>query len=172
VANWFVEGGWRFKALHRLILLSNTYRQASTSPVMETAMEKDPNNKLLWQFSRRRLEAEEIRDAALAIAGKLNTKAAGPGVIVPADPELVNLLYKPSQWAVAPDPDEHRRRSVYLLPMTCVSLYGSFRRSDMQITCLRREAIHAPQALELLGDLPPSGGLARMPGQLIDPVAS
>ena len=46
-------------------------------------MEKDPENKLVWHFARRRLEAEEIRDAMLAVAGKLNPKAGGPSVIVP-----------------------------------------------------------------------------------------
>ena len=43
----------------------------------------------------------------LAVAGKLNAKAGGPSVIVPIDPDLVHALYKPSQWAVTPDPAEH-----------------------------------------------------------------
>ena len=65
-------------------------------------MEKDPENKLLWKFSRRRLEAEEIRDAMLAVSGTLNPRQGGPSVMVPVDQELVNPLYKPSQWAVTP----------------------------------------------------------------------
>jgi hypothetical protein len=153
LANWFVEGGWRFKALHRLILLSNAYQQASASPIEAVASEKDPNNRLLWRFNRRRLAAEEIRDAALAVAGVLNPKAGGPSVIVPVDAELVDLLYKPSQWAVTPDPAEHNRRSVYLIAKRNLRLpfLEVFDAPDLQISCPKRESsIHAPQALELL----------------------
>ena len=72
LANWFVEGGWRMKPLHRLILLSNTYQQASRSVYEDAAMEKDASNRLLWRYSRRRLAAEELRDAGLSVAGLLN----------------------------------------------------------------------------------------------------
>jgi hypothetical protein len=157
LANRLVENGWRSKALHREIVLSNTYRQASQSPAAAAAQEKDPENKLYWKFSRRRLEAEEIRDSMLAVAGKLNTKQGGPSVIVPVDPDLVNLLYKPSQWAVTPDSSEHDRRSIYLLAKRNLRLpfMETFDAPDMQISCARRESsTHAPQALELLnGDL-------------------
>jgi hypothetical protein len=121
------------------------------------AAEKDPETKLLWKFSRRRLAAEQIRDAMLAAAGKLNLKAGGPSVIVPVDPALVNLLYKPSQWAVTPDTSEHDRRSVYLLAKRNLRLpfMETFDSPDLQISCPKRESsTHAPQALELLnGDL-------------------
>jgi len=117
------------------------------------AHEKDPDNRLLWRFTRQRLEAEEIRDAMLAVSGQLNEKTGGPSVIVPIDPDLVQALYKPSQWAVTKDPAEHNRRSVYLfakrnlhLPMMEV-----FDAPDAQVSCPRRESsTHAPQALELL----------------------
>ena len=89
LANRFVEGGWKMKPLHRMILLSSAYRQSSHSPIEKVAMEKDPENALLWKFNRRRLEAEEIRDAMLAVSGRLNLKAGGPSVMVPIDPELV-----------------------------------------------------------------------------------
>src|SRR5229473_7478872 len=114
LANEFVQSGFSVKHVHRLILGSNAYRQTSSN-VNAAAMEKDPENKLLWKFNRRRLEAEEIRDSMLAISGTLNEKQGGPSVIVPIDPTLVSALYKPSQWAVAKDPSEHSRRSVYLI---------------------------------------------------------
>ena len=57
------------KPLHRMILLSSAYRQSSRSPIEKIAMEKDPENALLWKFNRRRLEAEEIRDSMLAVSG-------------------------------------------------------------------------------------------------------
>jgi len=116
-------------------------------------MEKDPDNKLLWRFSRRRLEAEELRDAMLAMAGNLNLAAGGPSVMVPIEKELVNALYKPSQWQVAPDPSEHNRRSVYLIAKRNLRLplLEVFDAPDTLGSCPRRESsTHAPQALELL----------------------
>jgi hypothetical protein len=153
LANRFVEGGWTMKAMHREILLSNTYQQSGHNALGTLAREKDPANRFLWKFPRRRLEAEEIRDAQLAIAGSLNPKAGGPSVIVPVEPDLIQFLYKPEQWAVTRDPADHARRSVYLiqkrnfrLPMMEV-----FDAPDLQLSCARREqSTHAPQALELL----------------------
>ena len=78
------------------------------------AAEKDPENRLLWRYPRRRLDAEELRDSMLVISGRFNAKASGPSVIVPIEPELVNLVYNPAQWAVNPDAGEFYRRSIYL----------------------------------------------------------
>ena len=58
------------------------------TPIAAEANAKDPDNKLLWHYSRRRLAAEEIRDAMLAVSGRLNLKASGPSVLVPVDAEL------------------------------------------------------------------------------------
>jgi hypothetical protein len=157
LANEFVSGGFSVKRIHKLILMSNAYRQSSGAPALAAALEKDPQNKLLWRFSRRRLEAEEIRDAMIAAAGTLNTKMGGEGVMVPIDRELVKALYKPSQWQVASDPAEHDRRSVYLIAKRNLRLpfMEVFDAPDTQVSCPRRESsTHAPQALELLnGDL-------------------
>jgi hypothetical protein len=157
LANSFVAGGWHWKPLHREILLSSTYQQASQSPAEAAALEKDPDNKLVWKSSRRRLDAEEIRDAMLSVAGVLNPKQGGPSVIVPVDQDLVNLLYKPSQWAVTPDPAEHNRRTVYLFAKRNLRLpfMEVFDAPDSNVSCPRRESsTHPPQALELLnGDL-------------------
>jgi hypothetical protein len=152
LANEFVSSGWSVKHIHRLILMSNAYRQVSAVE-NAAAHEKDPDNKLLWHFSRRRLEAEEIRDAMLAVSGRLNPKEGGPSVIVPIDPELVHALYKPWQWAVTKDPNEHNRRGVYLLAKRNLRLpfMEVFDAPDAQVSCPRRESsTHAPQALELL----------------------
>ena len=153
LANRLIEEGWRIKPLHREILLSRTYRQASRTPFEAAAREKDPDNALLWKFSRHRLEAEELRDAMLTAAGVLNPKQGGPSVIVPVDQELINLLYKPAQWAVTKDESEHNRRSVYLMAKRNLRLpfMEVFDAPDLQISCPRRESsTHAPQALELL----------------------
>jgi hypothetical protein len=154
LANDFVRGGWTLKRMHRQILLSNAYQQSGENPAMAAlGREKDPERTLLWAFPRRRLEAEEIRDSALLIAGRLNEKAGGPSVITPVEPELTQLLYKPSQWAVNPDPKEHDRRSVYLLVKRNLRLpfMEVFDAPDYTLSCPRREqSTHAPQALELL----------------------
>ncbi|MBI1791395.1 MAG: DUF1553 domain-containing protein [Acidobacteria bacterium] len=151
LANEFVRSGFSVKHVHRLILNSSAYRQSSEATA--AGLEKDPENRFLWRFSRRRLEAEEIRDALLAVAGNLNLKAGGPSVIVPIDKDLVNALYKPSQWAVTPDKADHARRSVYLIAKRNLRLpmMEAFDAPDAQVSCPRRESsTHAPQALELL----------------------
>jgi hypothetical protein len=93
----------------------------------------------------------------LSVAGVLNEKHGGPSILVPVDKELVNLLYKPSQWAVTRDETEHNRRSIYLMFKRNLRLpfMEVFDSPDLQISCARREqSTHAPQALELLnGDL-------------------
>ncbi len=89
----------------------------------------------------------------LAASGKLNLSGGGPSVIVPIEKELVDALYKPSQWAVTPDPAEHNRRSVYLIAKRNLRLpfMEVFDAPDMLVSCPRRESsTHAPQALELL----------------------
>jgi hypothetical protein len=116
-------------------------------------MRKDPDNRLLWRLSRRRLEAEEIRDGMLSVAGRLNPKAGGPSVIVPVERDLVKLLYDPKQWAVTADVREHDRRSVYLIAKRNLRLPFAevFDQPDLQTSCPRREAsTHSLQALELL----------------------
>ncbi|PQO45382.1 PSD1 and planctomycete cytochrome C domain-containing protein [Blastopirellula marina] len=74
----FIDNGWHLKPLHRDILLSATYRQSSLVDMPEKAALVDPKNRLLWKFPARRLEAEQIRDAMLAVSGELGDKSDGP----------------------------------------------------------------------------------------------
>jgi hypothetical protein len=78
LAGWFVDHGWDVKALHRLIVTSATYRRSSTASA--EAMRLDPDNQLLGRMVKRRLLAEEIRDAALSSSGLLNRTIGGPSV--------------------------------------------------------------------------------------------
>jgi hypothetical protein len=74
----FVEGGWHFKALHREIMLSATYRQTARREPDEAVAKIDPANRYLWRFHPRRLDAEQVRDAMLAVSGELDLTAGGP----------------------------------------------------------------------------------------------
>lgn len=75
LAAWFIEHGWSIKALHRYILTSATWQQSSV--IQPPALERDPSKRLLWRMSPRRLEFEPMRDALLAVAGRLDTRLGG-----------------------------------------------------------------------------------------------
>ncbi len=70
LARYFIDSGWSVKALHRLIMQSSTYRQASLD--IDANYEKDPQNTLVWRYNRRRLDAEQIRDSILWFSGDLD----------------------------------------------------------------------------------------------------
>lgn len=152
LAATLVEEGWRLKPLHRRLVLSAAYRQG-TRPAEPRRLAEDPDNRWLSRFSRRRLSAEELRDAMLAVAGRLNDRIAGPSVMPPVDPDLVALLYKPSQWRVHPDACEHDRRTLYLIAKRNLRLpfLETFDAPALLGSCPRREtSTHAPQSLEML----------------------
>ncbi|MCS6775780.1 MAG: DUF1553 domain-containing protein, partial [Chloroherpetonaceae bacterium] len=75
LASELIRQGWSLKRMHRLMLLSSVYRQASTG---RSGLKVDPDNRLLWRMPRRRLEAEAIRDSLLAVSGKLDRRMGGP----------------------------------------------------------------------------------------------
>ena len=151
--NWlsatFVEQGWSQKKLHKMIVLSRTYRQSSAAN--EIAAKADPDNKLLWRFQRRRLEGEVIRDAALATAGLLNTKQGGPGVFPPR-PALSSSY---NVWKKNEDPLEANRRSVYVFVRRNARypLFESFDMPDTHESCSRRmQTVSVTQSLALMND--------------------
>ncbi len=80
LANRFVKDGWSFKKMHRLILTSATYQQSALLPASREALTRDPENRLLWRGTTRRLDAEQIRDSILAVTGELDLQAGGPSV--------------------------------------------------------------------------------------------
>jgi hypothetical protein len=151
LADQFVSQGWHFKALHRAIVTSNVYRQSSTMSDATEAI--DPDHRLLSHFPRRRLSGEEIRDAMLSISGTLNPNLGGKSVVLPVEQELVDQLYKPSQWEVSQGEHEHHRRSIYLLAKRNLRLpfMEVFDQPSSQTSCaVRDQSTHARQALELL----------------------
>ncbi len=115
----FVESGWDIKAMHRLMLLSNTYRQSADNPSDPETL-KDPDNRLFSRFERRRLEAEAIRDSILFVSGRLNPEMGGPSVFPPLPEDLADFARYGRTGGVMWEPNEKdedaRRRSVYIFP--------------------------------------------------------
>lgn len=111
LASEFVARGWSIKQMHRLMVLSTAYRQAShaTPEMAAKAVTADPLNKLLHRQNVRRLEAEAIRDAMLAVSGRLDRTPEGPGVL----PYLTEHQVGRGKPASGPL-DGNGRRSVYL----------------------------------------------------------
>ena len=143
-----VDGGWSLKRMHRLMLLSRTYRQSTVCSPEATA--NDPENRLLSRMNRVRLEGEAVRGALLAVSGRLNPKAGGPGVVLPT---AAGAAGGSKAVAATPDPAEHRRRSVYLFVRRSVRdpFLAAFDLPDGNLSCPRRErSTTAPQALALL----------------------
>jgi len=147
LASEFIASGWSLKAMHRLILSSETYRRSSVHP---EGAAKDPENLLFGRVSRRRLEGEVIRDSLLAISGRLNETLGGPGVFppVPAD-----VLKGSRGWTVSADPKDHHRRSVYIFARRNLRFpfLEVFDAPDSNLSCPERgRSTTAPQSLTLL----------------------
>ncbi len=107
-----VAGGWRLKPMHRLIVLSSAYRMTSRASAAELAA--DPSNRWFWRFPMRRLAAEEVRDAILAVSGALRLEAGGPSVYPPIPREVLAGQSMPGHgWTTSP-PDQAARRSIYV----------------------------------------------------------
>ncbi len=145
-----IESSWNIKHLHRLILLSATYQQASQH--REDTFEVDPENYYLWRANRQRMDAEVLRDTILQLSGQLNGQAGGPGIRLPLNPELARLQYKGS-WHPHPDPAQHQRRSVYMFVKrnNRPAFMESFDSPSTMASCGKRShSVHAGQALALL----------------------
>jgi hypothetical protein len=155
LASELVAQGWRLKPMHRLMVTSAAYRQGSEPNAKQMA--EDPEDTLLWRVPRRRLDAEGLRDAMLAVTGELNPKAGGPGVLIPLEKEVEDLIFTEAEvvdlWPETPDPAEHNRRSLYLFRKRNVRypLFDAFDAPDTQSACPRRQvSTHPLQALVTL----------------------
>lgn len=149
LAQDFVANGRSTKRVYRQIVTAAAYRQSGIGN--ESHYAKDPENKLLWQMPRKRLDGESLRDAILAVTGTLNAKRGGPSVY----PELPSELKGTAGWKVSEDPNERSRRSVYVYVKRNLRypLFSLFDSPDRSETCARRfTTTTAPQALTLLND--------------------
>jgi hypothetical protein len=107
LATEFVARGWSIKEMHRLVLLSSTYRQSAK--YQAAAAEVDADNRLLWRFSPRRLEGETVRDAMLSVSGQLNCRMHGPS-FRPFTVQVFNSNFYELTDVLGP---EYNRRTIY-----------------------------------------------------------
>jgi len=157
----FMQDGWRLKRLHRLIMTSRTYRQASTRRAETEAVDAD--NRLLWRMPVRRLEAEAVRDAILAVSGQLNREPFGKPInVTVTDGGIVDV----AGGTVSEDRRE-LKRSIYIQVRRSqpVAMLDAFDVPQMEPNCARRVvSTVAPQSLALLNSdfvLEQSEALAR-----------
>ena len=145
--------GGKLKPLHRAIMLSSVYQQSST--IADAGQKVDPDNTLLWRQNKRRLEAEAIRDGILAVAGKLNATAGGPGFKPRIRADLLPASQRNKWPVVAKEGPEHWRRSVYIyvkrqLLLPVLELFDAPTTTD--VCDLRPESVVPTQALVLMND--------------------
>jgi hypothetical protein len=158
LTNEFVDGGWKLKSLHRRILTSAVWLQASTRGATdERGSDIDPANNLLWRMTPQRLEAEVIRDAMLAVSETLNLQAGGPGFKPYIAPEanLARNIKGEGYPKDAKDAATTRRRSVYMFHKRLIPypMFQAFDRPDLMTSCARRQnTTVAPQAMVILND--------------------
>jgi hypothetical protein len=177
LAATFVEQGWSFKALHRLIMASEAYRRGSSQlsvPGSQTEMDRKPapesaspgtdtlNTEHYLTFHPRRLSAEELRDAMLAATGELNPTLGG----IPNRPEInVEAALQPRQvmgtfanaWTPNPRPEQRHRRSLYALKLRGQAdpMMEVFNSPAPDFSCERRESSTVtPQVFALFNGRP------------------
>ena len=112
LAGELIRNGWKFKALHRTIMLSNTYRMSSKAD--PAALASDPDNDLFWRFDLRRLSGEELRDTLYTITGEFNDEMYGPGIYPTISKEVLAGQSVPGKGWGKSTPQEQARRSVYI----------------------------------------------------------
>jgi hypothetical protein len=143
LARYFVEAKWSTKAMHRLIVLSHTYRMAGS--LDEIAI--DPENRLLWKFPLQRMEAEQLRDSLLAVTGKLDSTMGGKSI------PLRNRQFVFNHTSTDRTQYQSHRRSIYI-PVIRNNLYGFFEQFDFpdptMPTGSRNQTTVPAQALALM----------------------
>jgi hypothetical protein len=150
----FMERGWSLKALHRLIVNSSTYRQSSK--VTADLKARDPANRLLAHGARIRVDAEVVRDVALAASGLLDPKVGGPSVHPPAPDFLFQppASYGPKVWKEDKGSARYRR-ALYTFRYRSVPypMLEAFDAPNADFSCVRRVRSNTPlQALTTLNE--------------------
>ena len=168
----FMDRGWSFKELHRLLMTSEAYRMASSFR-HEASADADPENNLLWHYRGQRLEAEILRDAIMTVSGGIDLTVGGPAVFphIPADilfqsdgkgfwcgsPPAGRRITAPSTglWCEEPDRPEVWRRSVYVFRRRSLGFpfFDTFDLPDQnQTAAARNVSTVSTQALTLMNN--------------------
>ena len=146
---------WTIKRLHKLIMISETYQQASVHANEAEYAEIDFTNRNWWKFPRRRLDSESLRDAMLQVSGQLNLKMGGPSFYPRMTREaLEGLSRKSGDWQES-GANDRARRSVYMMTKRSrlLPLMTTFDFRDSTVSCGQRDVTTvAPQALALLNN--------------------
>jgi hypothetical protein len=152
LATQFIADGWSMKAMHRRIVTSATYRQSSAMRADLAAA--DPYNKLLGRQQRLRLEAETIRDSALASSGLLSDELGGPGVYPPQPEGIYRFTQQVKFWGENKDADRYRRGMyTYFWRSSPYPFLKTFDAPDANTACTRRPRSNTPlQALTMAND--------------------
>ncbi len=155
LATELVRLEWRLKPLHRLIVQSASYRQAShgQGTEWEHNLQADPENQFYSRMNRRRLTGETLRDAMLAVTGTLNREQEGPSVRPPLPIEVHNTLLRKNHWIESEAEEDHFRRSLYVFVRRNLRypMFDVFDRPDANASCAKRsQTTTAPQSLNLL----------------------
>ncbi len=149
----FMNRGWSVKAMHKLIVTSSTYQQASD--VASALLARDAGNILLARGPRVRLDAEQVRDQALRVSGLLSEKIGGPSVFPPQPPGVsTEGSYGGVSWTVSQGEDRYRRGLYTFSKRTApYAMFTTFDGPSGEFCLARREVSNTPlQALTLLND--------------------
>jgi hypothetical protein len=148
----FIRRGWSMKAMHRLIVTSETYQQSSHA--RPEIAERDPRNLLLARQERLRVESEIVRDAALSASGLLNPEIGGPSVRPPQPPGVYAFTQTAKSWKTSEGPARFRRGMYATFYRSAAyPLHTTFDAPNFQTTCTRRIRSNTPlQSLTLAND--------------------
>ncbi len=161
LAAYYIANGWQLKPIHRLIVLSSTYRQSSRLDAKAQSIDRD--NRLLWRVAPRRLEAESIRDEILASSGRLDSRMGGPGYNIWEKNTNYVAVYRPRADLGT---DDFRRMVYQFKPRSQQDpTFGAFDCPDAALVAPRRNvSTTALQALNLLN----AGFIIQQAGYLAD----
>jgi mono/diheme cytochrome c family protein len=152
LAGQIIDHGWSLKAMHRLIVTSATYRQASAWRT--DVAEKDPANLWLARMPRVRFDSETVRDAALAASGLLCREIGGPGVYPPQPEGIYRFTQQVKYWKESTGGDRYRRGMyIFFWRSSPYPFLMTFDSPDANTACTRRAESNTPlQALTLAND--------------------
>ncbi len=150
-----MNGSWKLKRIHKLMVMSQAYRQSSIHPKQAEFLKTDAGNRFWWRAERRRLDAEQIRDSILHCSGRLDKRKAGPSFMAPISDEALEGLSMKTKAYKASEAEETRRRSIYMFSKRslAVPMMTVFDSCDTTAPTGRRDvSTVAPQALTLLNN--------------------